>query len=294
MSQLHLSLLVGLFAYALYGIAVVLMKHGADVIMHPKTMLATRASAARALVWIAGATTNFMFVVILTVALGLGHASVVCALNGFGLVVMAVLSRVCLKERVFAIELCGMTLVILGVTLIGYFAPQVPGPLNSYRTANFLLYSGVVCGVSAALVAYTLARRFHKAAVIFGVTAGVLGGISMMIQKIFVTPVLGRGLSAAQIATALATSRLVYIFIVVSMGAFVMVQVAYQFGRAIQVIPATVSAMILTPVMGGILVFGEIMTPWQSAGTIFIVVGVILLSAFNKESKVAAEAIPAP
>jgi drug/metabolite transporter (DMT)-like permease len=130
--------------------------------------------------------------------------------------------------------------------------------------------------------------------VIFGVTAGVLGGISMMIQKIFVTPVLGRGLSAAQIATALATSRLVYIFIVVSMGAFVMVQVAYQFGRAIQVIPATVSAMILTPVMGGILVFGEIMTPWQSAGTIFIVVGVILLSAFNKESKVAAEAIPAP
>lgn len=271
------ALLWGTAAYTVFGVALVAMKHGAADILHPRTLFATAESRRRGAIWAAGALANFGYVVFLSVALKHGHASVVAALNGWSLVIVALLGRVFLGERLSRADQAGSAAVVLGVVLIGLYGGVQEGELvfDRGRVAGFVLGTTALAG-GAVLVSRL--RGWWRAATILGATAGTLAGLSVILQKIFIQPVLGEG---GVDLWAMLPSPWFWGYLLLSNGGFVVLQFAYPFGRAVQVAPALVSTMILAPIAGGVLCFGEALSGPQLVGTAAILVGVILLTALE-------------
>jgi drug/metabolite transporter (DMT)-like permease len=272
------ALLWGLIAYTAYGVGLVAMKHGAADILHPRSLFATPESRRRGAIWLLGALANFGFVLVLSVALKHGHASVVAALNGWALVCVAALSRLFLGERLSNADRGGMVAVVLGVVLVGLFGGAQTAPL-AVDGATLIGFVGVVSAATGALVLASWRRGWWMGATALGTAAGVLAGLSIVLQKVVVEPVLADdGVHLG----ALLPSPWFWLYLVTSNGGFFVLQVAYPFGRAVQVAPAVVSAMILVPVFGGVACFGEALSGPQIAGTASILLGVLLLTAIEK------------
>ena len=64
----------------------------------------------------------------------------------------------------------------------------------------------------------------------------------------------------------------------------IVLQFALKKEKAIRVIPTYTSSLILLPVIGGIIFFGERLTAVQVAGVVFILFGVIVIT-MRRESR---------
>ncbi len=213
----------------------------------------------------------------------MGNASVISALNGWGLVVAAVLSRLFLHEEISAGEIAGILTIIAGTGAVGYWGRQTTDQAFAFVALEFWRFTGVTIVLNLLAVGYTLLHGYRGADIVFAVNAGYLGGISALLQKIFMTPLVeGWGTQRSTIATLLGEPY-VYVFLVTSMASFAMIQVAYQFGKAIRVVPTFSSSIIVTPVLGAIMVFHERVNTFQAAGIALILIGIVLLSVYKRE-----------
>jgi uncharacterized membrane protein len=277
-----LSVLVGLAGFAIFGVAMVMMKYGAEVLAAPRTMFSGRENRRKSLVWIGGCLANMTYVALFSVALGMGKASVISALNGFGLVVAALLSAVFLKERVAFSDGIGILLIVAGTAGVGYWGTS-GSEAFAYSFIAFLAFCLILGGANLAGAAAMFPLRFRGASFVFAVNAGFLGGISALMQKIFMTPVMQGGLTAGQMSSLLFRNPYFWIFVVTSMASFVMLQVAYQYGGAIQVVPTFSAAIILTPFFGAILAFRERWVLAQGLAVVLILVGIYFLAGYKKQ-----------
>ncbi len=274
------SLFWGVLAFTFYGVAMVMMKYGADALSTPKAVLTDAGVRVKALVWATGSGLNLAFTGTLGLAVGLGHASVVSALNGYGLVVVAVLGRVFLKERLVRLQLLGMVVVVAGVAGIGFSAsPMAEGPLT-WTMADLLWFCAGLAVLSGAGVAGSYAQKWRHAAPVFAAVAGVLGGVAIVLQKVAITPVLEVE-SEQWVVWRLATSLLFWAWSATATGSFVVLQVAYKFGKANTIAPVMVATMIVVPLLGGPLVLGEVLTAGQMAGTLVVIAGAVMITLFE-------------
>lgn len=277
-----LAIVVGLAAFALFGLAMVMMKYGASVLVAPRTMFSGRENRRKSLVWIGGCLANFTYVVLFSVALGMGKASVISALNGFGLVVAALLSAVFLRERVSASDVFGILLIVVGTGGVGTWGTS-DNSAFSYSPTAFLAFCLVLGAANLAGALAMFPLRFRGASFVFSVNAGYLGGISALMQKIFMTPLMQQGMGLEQGLPLLVRDPYFWVFLVTSMASFAMLQVAYQYGRAIQVVPTFSAAIILTPLFGAVLAFRETWVPAQAVAVLCILVGIYFLAGHKKQ-----------
>ena len=146
-------------------------------------------------------------------------------------------------------------------------------------------FLAVVC------VAYTalwlgFRRRDSLAAPVIAGFSGALGGFVALFQKVSTTEhgrsrSLARGLAAAPAGPAAAetlSNPYALAWIVLSVLSMLVIQFAYRRGAAIRIIPAFSANFIVVPILGGVLVFGEVLHPLQWVGTVLIVAGVLLLT----------------
>lgn len=272
------ALLWGIAAYSACAVGLVGMKHGSADVLHPRRMFETAESRRRGLIWLLGAGSNFGCAVLLSVALKYGHASVLAALNGYTLVGVALLSRVFLGERLSRADRAGIAAVVVGVVLVGLFGVAQTEAL-SFAPGRVTAFAAVLLGCNGALVLVSWRRGWWKAASVLGVTAGLLAGLGVVLQKIFVDPVLSEdGVDL----WALLPSPWFWLYLIASNGSLIVLQIAYQFGRAVQVAPALVSLMILVTIAGGVVCFDETLSPGQVLGTAVILTGVLLLTAVER------------
>lgn len=276
------AILVGLAAFALFGVAMVMMKYGASVLAAPRTMFSGRENRRKSLVWLGGCLANFTYVVLFSVALGMGKASVISALNGFGLVVAAILSGVFLKEKVSLADGLGILLIVAGTGGVGYWGTS-DSPAFQYSFAVFLAFCLILGGANLAGALAMFPLRFRGAAFVFSINAGYLGGISALMQKIFMTPLMQEGVTLGQGIPVLLDNPYLWVFLVTSMASFAMLQVAYQFGGAVQVVPTFSAAIILTPLFGAVLAFREKWVPAQAIAVLCILAGIYFLAGYRKE-----------
>lgn len=280
------SIAVGLAGFSLFGVAMVMMKYGAEVLADPRRMFSGKENRKKSSIWILGCGANIAYVVLFSIALGMGHASVVSALNGFGLVVAALLSFLFLRERISRNEAIGMCAVVLGTGAVGYWGRQ---SIQGFVFSPSVFWSFALLTFCVNLVAagYTLLRGYRGADIIFAANAGYLGGISALLQKIFMTPLVekwGQGTGMGRLLAVLLFQPYAYAFLLTSMASFAMIQVAYQFGKAVRVVPTFSSAIILTPVVGAAVVFHEEIRGGQWMGIALILAGIFLLSAQRQRS----------
>ncbi len=275
------AIFMGLVAFTLFGVAMVMMKYGAEVLKSPRTMFSGRENRKKSLVWIGGCLANVSYVVFFSIALGMGKASVISALNGVGLVVAALLSAVFLKEKISLSDGLGISLIVLGTAGVGCWG-GAESPVFSYSFLAFLLYCLILGAANLAGALAMFRVNFRGAAFVFAVNAGYLGGITALVQKIFMTPLMQDGLSLGQSIPYLVKHPYFWVFLVTANASFVMLQVAYQYGQAIQVVPTFSAAIILTPFLGAIIAFQEKWVMPQALAVLSILAGIYFLAGYGK------------
>ncbi len=196
--------------------------------------------------------------------------SAIASMTGAGLVALVVFSALVLHERIGAVELAGVALVVIGTaTVSGLHGVRNAGA--GFDVRDLMLWSGSVLGLWVLPVTYTLVTgRFHGT--VFGSLAGSLIGIAMIWGNISMT--VSHGNFWHQFA-----SPFIYLAMLTGTAALVLTQVAFLRSRAVVVVPCSNSLMILVPALLERAILGVSIGRGQMVGIAAIVAGIVLMTA---------------
>jgi drug/metabolite transporter (DMT)-like permease len=185
-------------------------------------------------------------------ALSLAPISLVQAILAGGAVTLAVLSQRFFGERVgrrqwAALAIGGVGLVLLVVTL-----PRFHGSDSSFSLAGILSFEGGLILLAAAIA---LGHRSERLSTRHGVLRAVLAGLLFALAGIAIKAVLGGDGSIAM------TGSLVLVVIACGALAQYTAVAALQSGGAIETIGLMGLVANATQIVGGILVFGDPLSP---------------------------------
>ena len=290
MQPTSLGILIMLLATSMTNIGAVLQKRAVDglaafgsqpVAESVRGLLADRR-------WVVGWLLGAAAIVLNMVALGLADISLIQPLNGFGLVVLVLASRLYLGETLDRRTLGGMAAVIVGVVLVGATAPPsrvfvtVDEILSCYEQVSAAM---VILGIGAAalFLAWAARRSPARAGILLAIVAASTSVLGLTFSKGFFGL-----LTSVGFATTLSTWAayvLLVLLVTCSVGAMVLQQLSLQKGRAIEVTPAFAATSVLLPVVTGRLVFSEQLSVASLTALLLIVPGVVLLGARRPTSK---------
>jgi drug/metabolite transporter (DMT)-like permease len=236
------------------------------------------------LIWCVGMLMTLVAGILLMVAQKMtDKTSLVSALNGVGLIGLALFAWLVLKEKVGGREWGSVLVIIIGTVIVSYFNVAVTGE-KTYNFVSVLWVSGVsIVALTLMLFASLKLGRGH--AFVFAAMAGVCLGLMNILYHI--GPIAGGGTLAGSFKTAYP-----YAGFMVGNCAFVFTNLAFFHGRGITVVPTVNSFMIVSPMLFEFFIFGVSMRPIQYVGAVFIVFGVIALTtgAIAEKPKTPAQA----
>lgn len=200
----------------------------------------------------------------------------VAALGAFGLLPLYLFSRFALKEPMSWAHYLALTAVMAGVVLVGL------GQEHGLPEAQSINVSGLAwgCGLCLAvpLIGAVVVGSRHR--LLLGLALGCLAGVFA-----------GFALIAIKVGEVLNNGWVSGVgWIAVSILNFVILQVAYQKGTAVQVVPANTALALLVPILVAPGAFGEPITATIVGGTLAIMLGVAFLG--KGESLVACQDSP--
>ncbi len=196
--------------------------------------------------------------------------SIISSLTGIGLVGLVIYAILVIGERINRVDILGVILVIIGTSWLGYRSAS-----NSLSKAPFtfgLLAAtfGVMIAIAGLLCIVALFyQRIHGIA--FGTLAGMILGWSIFLGDVAL--VRAGGSFFGQFSNPYP-----YIALGIGMIALVTTQLGFLRGRALEVVPAINSFMILTPVILEYAIYGIIPRTLNVIIILIIVTGVVLLS----------------
>jgi uncharacterized membrane protein len=275
-----LSLLAAFAGYSIHSIALAGQKIG----------LATAACrrARGVIIWILATISMPVAIILILYAVSIGNASLVGAMSGSGLASLAVFSHLYMHEKITRRELIGVFAVLVAAILIGSFRLEMAAGDPSLTALYIFLPA--LCGTYL-LFWLMLRNNSHIVGIVIAGLAGALGGFVPLFQKVSTSSfALARGLLHFHFSNETALTALLQkgirllsnpwalAWIAISLVSMVVMQFAYKWGKAIQLIPSFAANTIAIPVVGGVLAFGERLHPLQWIGVILIFTGVLLLT----------------
>lgn len=278
---------VMLISTSTMNVAAVLQKKAVDGLppLDGQPVLASLKALAASTLWVVGLVLGMVAVVMNMIALGLADISVIQPLNGFGLVVLAVVSYFYLGERLTKLTLVGIATVIAGVATIGATAAESRVFVDADEIFGSYSHSWAVAAFMTAaaliLLLWSAARRLKRAAgVLYALVAAFCSVVGLTFSKgafgLFAVEgfahALGRGAELLLLA-------LVLFFCTVAM---MFQQLSFQKGRAVVVTPVFVASQVVIPLAMGPFVFGERVTLFTAAAVAAIVLGVVFLGLRNE------------
>lgn len=213
--------------------------------------------------WLAGFTLLLVGLGFQVIALSLAPISVVQPLFLSGMVLLLVLSRIVLRERLSRSETAGVASVLVGVVLIGLSLSKSSDTVGISNHLGRILLAGIPTAVLAAVV-FTVATRLpSRAAPLYGIAAGLVYGVASLGVKGVSTIVEQHGLGAS-IPLVLGSPDL-YLFAIFSGLGLLVFQTGLQRCRVSVLAPVSnvVSSAYLVAV--GTAIFGEHLPsdPWR-------------------------------
>lgn len=230
--------------------------------------------------------------------------------TGLGLILFVFFAKFNLKEHITHSEWASIMVIVVGMVLVGVNLLNVTSESSllgfywsSFKNFGPLLYFGI-CGVVVVLsILWTRRHNWRGAGVIFGLAGGIIGGLGVIFQKPLSVG-LGEFL-ATQFIQAEPNWLLMFvasglILIVSIFGGVFMLNWGYTKGEGILVAPTYAVTVMVIPIIGGAICFGE----WNVAdpialaalglellGIAVIAVGTFCLSYYNNK-KLLISAVP--
>ncbi len=200
-------------------------------------------------------------------AISVGQVAVVGALAGTGLVSLALFSRLAMGEQMGWVRMLAISVTVSGAALVALL--PAAGEETTFRPLLLWLVPVVVAAMAGGAV-FTVPEGPVRGLVIAGLS-GFLGAWSQLFQKLLAEDFAG-------VATLL-SDPLTLVWFGLSFASMVVIQFAYRFAEAIRIIPVYTALFIATPVIGGVAVFGEVLSLFQWVGVALILGGALVLGA---------------
>jgi drug/metabolite transporter (DMT)-like permease len=226
------------------------------------------------ILWAAATLSTSLAFFVVFAAISIGAVSVVGAMAGTGLVSLAIFGRLVMGERLEAKHLVSLVAIVAGAALIALFDANDGADAGPARLG--LLWASLGGGTLAYAVSWFVLRRGPLAGVILGGLSGFLGAYSQLFQELASTDLKwSEGLPA--VASSVLRDPVTLVWAGLSVVSMVVIQFSYRHGEATRIIPVFTANFILVPVVGGVVVFGQVLGIVQWIGVGLILVGSIVL-----------------
>ena len=229
--------------------------------------------------WTLGFASTSVGWVLFVQATALGDISLVQPLMSAGDLFLVILAVVFLKERMTGIEWAGVLLTVFGAVALALEA----------EATQAVAFSGVrlslLVGVSVFLsVALLLANRHSRQPeVLLALVVGLCFGMGSILTKALTVE--SSGPEQSIFSWAVVFNPLLLAVVLANVLGLVMLQAAFQRGRAAVVVPLQLAMANGITVLAGVIVFAEYITLLRGTGIVLIVVGTALLQ-FKKVGEV--------
>jgi len=224
--------------------------------------------------WLFGLVLTVSYMFIQWAALIFAPINLIAPLEGLGLVVLMIFSYYVIKEEIQKIQIIGVVFIVIGTILITLFNPNT-GEI-SISTFNFELYlafSLILIGGALIVVFISKIKNWVGAGFILGTTAGIFSVFQTASKRITAIPDDTIRLFFTGSTFLMATITLLF------------TQFAFTKANANIVVPCYTAVAIPLAVLTGVITLNEIIEFIQIVGIVFIIAGIIFLTAFKKEGE---------
>lgn len=226
----------------------------------------------RSRTWVFGSLVGLSGAIPYLFAMNIGQLSAVQTVVSGGIVFLAAMAVFILHERLSRTEWMGVTISVTGMILIGLFSSTGSAAPDMSVFIVFYPIIALTAGVE-----YFFAFRapdFSKPKeVMFGIAGGQLFGLGAILTKTLVISLDATGslFSAGVLLSLLGIG-------IGNLLAVFLLQIAFQKGRAMIILPVQTATSTAVPVVAGILIFAETLSLGLIAGIMAVLAGVALLS----------------
>lgn len=247
-------------------------------------------------IWMAGWIMTTIQWYIYIIALPMAPISLLSAMMGVGMVVLVIFSYFYLKEPVKRLEIFGTAIIIVGVVALNLTnredisaAINLEEMIGIFSKPAALILTVVLFVLIVVPIVFSVLNEFKYADVIFGIGAGILGGIGGLYSKAMMSGFESPGISLA------IQSWQWWIFLVLltigNMGLAPVQQFGFQKGKAVVVAPLTFVTILVVGVLGGVVIFSEwegldpVVVTVKTIAIVVIVIGVAILSSSTTDEE---------
>jgi uncharacterized membrane protein len=267
--DIFIGIIIGIIAYVILNLGKGIQKMAIEGYKANKTIKSKNSG-----VWIAGTILTSLYMFIQWIALFFAPVNVVAPLEGVGLIVLILFSYFVLNEDIIFTEIIGIILIVTGVVLATAFKQnEVNVQLENFEPLIFISFLCALFLTEGLFIGISRIKHDKGAGFILGTTAGTLMAFQTVSKRI----------------TAIPNLSLTIIFGILTLifagFTLLMTQLAFAKSKANRVVPCFTSASISLSILIGVIILQEKINMIQIIGIVIVIVGVIVLTSFRKESE---------
>ncbi len=296
--NLFIAVLLGIVAFACKNIGYVFQKKGINQAIKkfdaPAKENLSVFNFLRIPIWIIGIILPFLGALCLIAAYAFGPITLIMPFAGIGFIILILFLKLYLHESISKPEWIALVSILLGIIVITLKVPGITEPagvveyyLSEFLNGNVLvLLVGLTIGISIISHIITKYIKFIGG-MAYAISAGLIGGISLIVQKPFSFALKQISLTKGNIhiTQVLFTGIM---FAILAVAAVLLLTRAYYYDRGTRIAPVYVTLQIFIPIAGGAILFRELALFSLAdfiilvIGVFFVLTGTAVLSIFGK------------
>lgn len=281
MANYLLAIIYGVLGQIVLNVGYGFQKAGADVLKLGRRVLRSRASRRKFGIWVLGLALFGLGSLFIFQALSLGDAALISALSSTGLVTLVIFSALVLRERITRRTLASIGSIVLGTAVVGAFGHEGAAILRFSIFTMSVFMLGLLLLSGSAFVWARQSSRQRFTGIMVAIFAGLVAGDSLLFHNA------AAGLCTFDVSDAATVecvfrSPFFYLGVLSGLAAVGILQYAYQFGQAIEIVPTYSGIYLVEPILGGIIIYSERVTPLQWLGVVLIAWGTLAISAVQE------------
>jgi drug/metabolite transporter (DMT)-like permease len=265
MSLIPLAIFLGILSYSMLNIGMGLQKKGAALLpkIEKQTVLQNLKNFFTNKFWVIGFILVQVQWVFLTMALDFASVSVVTPLMSFGMVALVIFAFFYLKEPIAKVEIAGIVAIIVGIVVLGVTNREDDSEynlsfvLNRFSQVSSIIFLSMTFALSVFLVIFCIIRKFSNADILFSIAAGITDALGAIFIRALMSGADFFGNSGQNSGSQWTFWFIMVLMILLNGTATVYLQIAYQRGKATIVAPIFTVLAMITPVLGGVILFNE-------------------------------------